>query len=217
MSCKDVGAGNLGIRVGGVVFQRAGDDYIAAAELLEAPGVFIGLGEDESDLGEHLFDNRAKSPVAGEAPVAYSAVDDDDGDARLLSGLHEIGPDLQLHQQTKGRADISEGAADYPGEIEGEVKHAEVFSEQRVCPRKAGVGGCAYYDFIIGEFVPELLDYGCCCVDLAHADGVQPDALLFWVFAGDSAEALRPALAVAIVPDNPVKRNGNYGYGSQQI
>ena len=94
LTCKDVGAGDLDIHAGGVIFQRAGDDYIAAAELLEAPGVFIGLGEDERDFGEHLFDNRAKSPVAGEAPVAYSTVDDHDGDAGLLSGPHEIGPDL---------------------------------------------------------------------------------------------------------------------------
>ena len=92
-----------------------------------------------------------------------------------------------------------------------------VFSKQRVCPREAGVGGCAYHDFIIGEFVPELLDYGCCRVDLADADGVQPDAPLLGVFAGDSAEALRPAFAVAIVPDKPVQRNGSNGYGSQQI
>ncbi len=155
--------------------------------------------------------------VSGKAFVADSAVDHDDGDIRLLRYSDEIWPDFLFHQQADCGANISEGTAHYPGEIEGEIEYMEIFTKCVGCTGVAGIGGRADYDFEIREFVLKLFDDGLCGVDLSYADGVEPDALFFGKFACDFTEALVPAGKVAFVPDGPIYDDGAVAYCRQQI
>jgi len=101
------------------------------------------------------------------------------------------------------------------GEIEGEVKYMDIFAKCVGCAGKAGVGGCADYDFEIREFVLKLFYDGLGGVDLSYADGVEPYTFFFGKLSGDFAEPLGPAFTVAFMPDGTIYDDGAVAYRGQ--
>jgi hypothetical protein len=105
----------------------------------------------------------------------------------------------------------------YTGEIEGEVKDFEIFTEYAGCAGKAGVGCSADNDFKIKESLFKLFDDGFGRVDFTYAYGVEPDAFFVGEPAIDYTQPLVPAGQVAFVSYGPIYDDGAVCYRGQQI
>ncbi len=203
----------------GVVLEGTGDDdlVVVAAQGLEAFGVFLSLGQRQGEAGEHWSDEAAEFEVAREAAVGDAAVYDDERDVSFGGDLREVGPDLQFHEQADGGVDVGDGFFHDGREVEGEKEDAHVVAVEGLGAGDAGVGGGADGDFVVGQSGLELGDEGPGGVDLADADGVNPDAWLVGAAAGDAAESLLPAGTVAILPQDAVGDLRAEGDEPQQI
>ena len=155
--------------------------------------------------------------VFGKTFVTYSAIDYDDWNIELAGYLNEIRPDFQFHQEADCRLDVAEGAVHCAGKIEREVEQLQIFSEEGICAGEASISGGANNDFKIRELGFKLFDKCCGCINFAEANGVEPDAFFFWIFAGYFAESVGPACAVTFVPEHAIEDHRTYGGSCQQI
>ena len=155
--------------------------------------------------------------ILGEAPIAYPAVDHNDGNIALSGDADKIRPDFQLHQQTDRGLDSPKGAAYNPGKIEREIKNLMIRAEKRRRAGEAGIRGRTDDELKITEPDFKLSDKGLGRVDLAHADGVEPDTRLFRTAATDLTKPLPPAHPIAIVPDNPIDHHRAISHTDEHI
>jgi len=219
---EGVGAVDAVGQFGGVVFQGGDDpDTVGgAAEVNEALGVFVGLGQDAGDVAEQAASERADQAIAGEAAVADAAVGDEDGDVALVGLADEVGPDFEFHQDDGVGAEVVQGAADDAGQVEGVVEDGVAVGVEFCGAGEAGVGGGGDDDFAIRSPLVEGVDEGACGVDLADTDGVDPDAGVGGALAAEAAESLGPAGAIAPVGDDTVEQfraNGGDGHQVQTV
>ena len=165
------------VEFGRVEFQVADhlDRFRPEAEFTEAGGVGLVLAADSGKLGEDRAEDEAEPFVAAIGTVREAGVHQEDGDLPFECAPQEVGPNLRLDEDDGLRMDGRQRAHDRSTEIDGVVDRGDVRGQVLLEFTHARRRGCADNDLQVGHAGLDGLDELGADVDLADADGVEPD------------------------------------------
>lgn len=147
------------------------------ADGVQALGVVLSLGVHGGQRGIGRARQRRHAPGLAQRVFVETGVGQHQRHTTLPAGGHEIGPDLGLHQDADGRAELAQKAQHGPLGVP-RLPHLHVTRLQQLFPLgTAGGGAMGEQQAHAGQLGTQLGQQNGRCACLAQRHGMDPDEL----------------------------------------